>query len=158
MGSLHAMVWSTFAYTYAVWGLNFAISICCEQSAANMVSVVSAFLCYFFVGLQPSFDILVNIGGGYVSEPVLALSPMRWLFNFLAFKELQHRDSPLSNPITRSSLDDWLSSIGFPRSFGDLFGKQSMGERWLEDPPNTFNYGTKQLYLLGLLFRFLALV
>jgi ABC-type multidrug transport system ATPase subunit len=155
--SLHAMVWSTFAYTYAVWGLNFAISIAFDPSAANMISVVSAFMCYFFVGLEPSFKTFVNIGGGYVGEPIVALSPMRWLFNFIAFKELQHRDSPLSNPITRQSLEDWLPDKGFPKTFDGLYDTP-MGERWLQDPPSTYNFGTKQLYMLGLLFRFLALV
>lgn len=155
--SFHGMYWSTFAYVYAIWGLNFVFSIVCDAAAANMVSVVVAFVCQLLVGMDPSFLQMISISPR-VAPLMIACSPIRWTLNLWMWLEMRNGQSPMANALTRQMMGLMFDERGFP---GDVqaVGQNSTGDRWLTPlAPNAYATGTNQLYMLGGLFRFVALI
>eukprot|EP00929_Paragymnodinium_shiwhaense_P007016 TRINITY_DN110974_c0_g1_i1.p1 TRINITY_DN110974_c0_g1~~TRINITY_DN110974_c0_g1_i1.p1 ORF type:complete len:1243 (+),score=129.46 TRINITY_DN110974_c0_g1_i1:79-3807(+) len=155
--SFHNMFWGVFAYIYAVWGMNFIFSVMVEPPTANMISVVLTFICNLFAGIEPPFGDLVNIGQGRIGCALVALSPLRWALNWFMFNEFKNPSSPFKNELHKVMMGGWLADRGFGAPTEEV-GSAPVGELWLQTPPNSFVGGTTQLYMLGFLYRFLALV
>eukprot|EP00929_Paragymnodinium_shiwhaense_P089857 TRINITY_DN5003_c0_g1_i5.p1 TRINITY_DN5003_c0_g1~~TRINITY_DN5003_c0_g1_i5.p1 ORF type:complete len:451 (-),score=89.55 TRINITY_DN5003_c0_g1_i5:235-1587(-) len=156
--SFHNMFWGSFACIYAIWGLNFIFSVMVEPATANMIAVVLAFICQMFGGIEPPFKDLVHLGGdGQLGDSLIALSPLRWTLDWFLYKEFTSEATPFKNPIHHAVMGGFLAQRGFGADVTTTNSKP-VAELWREDPPNSFVKGTVQIYMLGFLYRFIALV
>lgn len=183
----HTMLWVTFAFTYTTWGLNYIWSVALPSNAAQMVSVVTSFVCFLLTGVQPSFSTVSERYGGIF---LMALSPIRWAYGHLMWKHIE-AGSEFSNPMIQYLSAAHLQDMGMPLHY--LSGNSTLlsepwtcptnpqflyvGLRWIgcrtdlglnacnndrpgmmDLPSNSFVCSTKQLFLMGAYYRFVALV
>jgi len=181
--SYHTVFWCTFAFNYAVWGLSFIWSIATEPAVAQMLSVLASFVCFLLAGLQPTFVDLVSIQYGAL-VPTMAMSPIRYAFGFLMMDHAcgTARTSEFKSPYIRFMSREALLKKGMPLDWvfdnewsctgrtDNPLGMESQWSGCLEDttnphckpgeirPPNGLMCTVCHMYLIGILFRFVALI
>jgi len=144
-----------FAFLYAVWGVNHIWAIAFPPQTAMIFCVVTSFLAFMFCGIKPDASFLFNSLGTYGSL-LLLVSPVRWAFSQWAFR---HATGAGANYFREPA----VQSVAMGH-FGDLgFSLQKLQcprydvgilERWKQQDGWACHSG--QLFLLGFLFRFLA--
>lgn len=143
----------TWAFVYAVFGVNYLFSVCFSPASAQMSAVVISFVAFCFSGVyEPGLqDLSAYVSGrGWV---VPALSPIRWLWGYMLTAEAEHLA-----PVVRKYSAGPIRDKGYDL---DLLEKRcslgmSLQEAWLNG--GGWVCSTKHLLLLGLMFRFLAAV
>jgi len=181
--SYHTMLWLSFAFNYAVWGMSYIWSIALEPSTAQMVAVIMSFVSFLMAGLEPFFSELVAVGDGFLIR-YIALSPIRWAYGFLLMDHIVEKANEFRNPLIRYNFEGFLSASGMPLDYlfdnnhtcaangisshstvsrwrgcnGDLNATNAGCEPGEVRPPNGLLCSVTQLYLLGGLFRFVALI
>lgn len=157
---LHQLLAGSWAFVYAVFGLSYIFSIVLSPGAAQMTAVVASFLSFCVAGVyQPQLpEIAAQLNGRGWMIP--ALSPVRWLFGFLLTAETGHLTA-----ITRTGSAGTLRGKGYDLKYleqctssalgvdGNIFTLQQAWENnrgWV--------CSTAPLLLLGVIFRFLAVI
>merc|ERR550532_2709143 len=93
----------TWAFLFAVYGMNYIFSITLSTGAAQMCAVVSSFLCFCIAGVyKPDLWVLAGDFGGR-GWMIPAISPIRWFWAFLITAESHHL-SPLTRQAARDTL------------------------------------------------------
>mmetsp|Transcript_15212 Transcript_15212/g.26619 ORF Transcript_15212/g.26619 Transcript_15212/m.26619 type:complete len:426 (-) Transcript_15212:97-1374(-) len=163
----------SFAHIYAVWGMSYIWSVIFDSSSAQMISVVSTFVCQLIGGLaQPDFATMskaLGKNGVYL----MALTPSRWSYSaFVTYHIENHNEftNQLVDWFTRSA----IQPAGFPMSFlaanswscenqtsGNVSSVVRIRWQGSEDrdvPPIACVCGSRQLMLLGITYRIIARV
>jgi len=183
--SHHTVFWCAFAFNYAVWGISFIWSIVFEPASAQIITVVTSFVCFLTCGVQPKFYSMLTGGSGFMVR-VMACSPERWAWAFLM---ADHTDpntglrSEFDNGMIRNLAADALSEYGMPLAYmydsipplgcgnwpsmtvedkwlGCTNSIKAPGNQCLTDPSRPSNglvCTLKQLFLLGFFYRAVAL-
>ncbi|CAE7637750.1 ABCG25, partial [Symbiodinium pilosum] len=157
--SLCQLFAGSWAFVFAVFGLNYIFSIILSPGAAQMSAVVTSFLSFCTAGVyQPQLNEMAGMfnGRGWM---VPALSPVRWLWGYLLTAEV-----PNLTPLTLKGAAGQLASKGYNVDYvydckNSMVGVQdqsvrTLQEAWLDD--RGWVCSTAPLLLLGILFRFLA--
>lgn len=145
-----------FACLYAIWGLNHIWAIAMPQHAAMLLAVVMSFLSFLFAGLKPEAYVLARTLNGYGSL-LLLMSPVRWALSHFLFRHVTGRGATYTEGEVKAHVQHLFSERGY-----DINKIQcpnlSVGimDRWANHEGWVCHSG--QLFLLGFLFRLLALL
>ncbi|CAJ1363814.1 unnamed protein product, partial [Effrenium voratum] len=156
---LHTLFAGSWAFVFAIFGLNYIFSIVLSPGAAQMSAVVTSFLSFCTAGVyQPQLNemALMFHGRGWM---VPALSPVRWLWAFLLTAEV-----PNLTELSRRGAAGAMASKGYDLAYlndckDSLVGIQdqsveTLRQAWIEN--RGWVCSPAPLLLLGILFRFLA--
>ncbi|CAE7654414.1 ABCG25, partial [Symbiodinium sp. CCMP2592] len=157
--SLRQLFAGSWAFVFAIFGLNYIFSIILSPGAAQMSAVVTSFLSFCTAGVyQPQLNEMASMfeGRGWM---VPALSPVRWLWGYLLTAEV-----PNLTPLTLEGSAGTLRGKGYDVEYlhdckNSMVGIQdqavrTLQEAWLDN--RGWVCSTAPLLLLGILFRFLA--
>eukprot|EP00439_Symbiodinium_sp_Y106_P024247 s5997_g2.t4 len=157
--SLRQLFAGSWAFVFAIFGLNYIFSIILSPGAAQMSAVVTSFLSFCTAGVyQPQLNEMASMfeGRGWM---VPALSPVRWLWGYLLTAEV-----PNLTPLTLEGSAGSLRGKGYDVEYlhdckNSMVGIQdqavrTLQEAWLDN--RGWVCSTAPLLLLGILFRFLA--
>lgn len=143
-----------FAFQYAVWGLNHMLAIAMPTNSAMLLGVIGSFLSFSFSGLMPPAHVLTETLWGYGSMLVLA-SPHRWALASIVFRHVTGRGATFTGEM-RNHLGGYFIGQGF--DLGKLqCPNYSVGAMARINDHQGWVCHNGQLFLLGFLFRFLAL-
>jgi len=143
-----------FALLYCLWGFNHILAIMFRQSIAMQMGIISAFLSFLCSGLKPTGSEVSSAMGGYGVLLLLA-SPIRWGLSQLITWNVIRGGTYLS-PLTIKLGDRLWAERGFSLAKFDCLDDGTISECWKDDSSWAHNSG--QLFLLGFLFRFLAVM
>jgi len=147
-----------FSFLYAVWGLNYIWSILLPSKNALLLVIVVPFLNFILCGVSPDVEKLTDalgVGGGLL---VLA-SPIRWALSRLVYLHVTGYGSTYVLQDTQQRVSGNFRDKGFDVKFlSSACSKQTTGvlKRWMQRDGWMCHSG--QLFLLGLLFRFVAVI
>jgi len=167
LSSHHTIYWVSFAFTYAVFGLNYIWSVLMSSDSAQMMAVVSTFMAFLLAGTQPSFADMARLGGNSgIGLNLMAISPLRWAFGALMYDHTIRKDSIFANDLVQELFKQKFEDLAMPVDWVRSRDKpwkcdRSCRERWQGDkstPRISFVCGVTQLFLLGAFFRALALL
>jgi len=140
-----------FAYVYCTWGMHHIWAIACPLRTAMLIGVMVAFCDFLFCGIMPKAHELVPAFGGCGLLLLLAC-PNRWAVSHMLYQHAVGVGSTLPGSNTGHWAEYGFPLDKLPKTCPDA--TESVGERWRQG--NGFACHTGQLYLLGVLFRFVA--
>jgi len=145
------------ACVYCCWGLCHIWAVCFQYHMALMVSVIVSFLSFLFCGAAAPPASILGLFGGH-GRFLLLVSPLRWTMANLYYRHVTGMGSTYLDAHVRNTLG-WWGYMGFsldllpsscPDHSGSVLARLRSGNGWI--------CHTGQLFLLGLLFRFIAAV
>lgn len=142
-----------FATTYAFWGFNHVLAICFPPSAAMLLSVVFSFMSFLMSGLRPPAAQIMPALHGY-GKLVLLASPVRWALTNWLFHHVASGAALTLSPVAKAVAEQRFRERGFSLEDLPMPPNRSINERWSQGSGWVSSSG--QLFLLGFLFRFLA--
>jgi len=163
--SQYLMFWCSFTTVYATYGLNYIFSVMLPPESAQMVSVVSTFLCFFGAGVNPTFNSMAKERPGVL---FMALSPIRWAYGYIMHEHVLVQHSSFYNKMIQHMASRRLNALGMPLSWIDTHGwscansdlscSDRMGGDGGDRPQISFVCSLRQLLFLGTYFRAVALL
>jgi len=158
------LFWCSFTLVYAAYGLNYIFSVMLPPESAQMVSVVSTFVCFFGAGVNPTFNSMAQARAGVF---FMSLSPIRWAYGYILHEHVIVQKSSFSNVMVRHMASRRLNALGMPLTWIKETGWTCHGkldscfDRFAGNPPrppNSFVCSLRQLLFLGTYFRAVALL
>lgn len=146
-----------FGVLYAMWGLNHMLAIRFTRATAQSGGIVFSFMSFLFVGVTPTAKSLyAQIGDSGIY--MMMLSPVRWGFTMWLRADMTSEGSPWTTNM-RALAERPFRAKGFELDGVDKCSDYSAGvaERW-SMLNSSWTCDSTQMFLLGFLFRFLALV
>jgi len=141
-----------FATAYAFWGFNHILAICFPPASAMLLAVIYAFVSFVFSGLRPPASVVAPALGGY-GKVLLLASPLRWALTNWLFHHIEGATLFLTVP-AKAAMEMRFRERGFSLDDLPTPPNRNIGERWAQESGWVTHCG--QLFLLGFLFRFLA--
>jgi len=146
----------SFALIYAVWGFSHIVAIVFNRQVAMIASTCICGLAFLFAGLKPEAERLMASFNGK-GEILLLLSPIRWSMSHYLYRQVTGWGSTFMQPQVRDLVSGLFRIRGY--SLDHLTCPNVEGrilERWHKGQGMICHNG--QLFLLGFLFRLLAVM
>lgn len=145
-----------FACLYCIWGMNHIFAIAFPQHTAVLVAVIISFMSFLFCGVKPHAHELAPAMNGHGALLLLA-SPIRWALSNWIYRHVTGAGSTYLQPEVKAEANAVFTERGFNMDFlPHQCPDHSSGvlQRWVSR--SGWACHTGQLFLLGILFRFLA--
>jgi hypothetical protein len=144
-----------FSLIYAVWGYGHIMAIVFNRQVAMITAVIVSFITFLCCGLKPDANLLMESFNGY-GRFFLLLSPIRWSMSHWLYRHVTGKGSTFMQHEVLDRVKGLFNGRGYNiEKLACPNLEVRIIDRWHDRQGLVCHSG--QLFLLGFLFRFLAL-